>query len=212
MDARRPACRRLAERCNDHAAPPRSDPGLRRGRLFTPDGARRARHARAAEDLRKDLLEPLVSEHQGRIVKLTGDGMLCEFASVVNAVPRRWRSSRPWRNTRRRRPRKSGSLPYRRQSRRRRLREDGDLYGDGVNIAARLEGIAEPGAVVVSGTAYDHLQGKLDGGFTPLGERRLKNIERPVRAYRVKPAPATRWLRRLLCPTNRRSRYCPSPI
>ena len=63
--------------------------------------------------------------------------------------------------------------------------DDGDLYGDGVNIAARLEGLAEPGGVVVSGTAYDHLQGKLDCGLVPLGEQRLKNIERPVRAYRV---------------------------
>ena len=63
--------------------------------------------------------------------------------------------------------------------------EGEDIYGDGVNVAARLEQLAEPGGIVVSGTAYDHLQGKLDCGLAPLGELRLKNIERPVRAYRV---------------------------
>jgi adenylate cyclase len=135
---------------------------------------------------RKDLLEPLVSEHQGRIVKLTGDGMLCEFASVVNAVTSAMAIQQALAEHEAETP----------EEERIRFRigvnlgdvvceEDGDLYGDGVNIAARLESIADPGAVVVSGTAYDHLQGKLDGGFTLLGDLRLKNIERPVRAYRV---------------------------
>ena len=69
---------------------------------------------------------------------------------------------------------------------------DGDLYGDGVNVAARLESSAEPGGITVSGTAYDHLQGKLDCGLTALGERQLKNIERPVRVYQVQlPAGGT---------------------
>ncbi|RWD97490.1 adenylate/guanylate cyclase domain-containing protein [Mesorhizobium sp.] len=137
---------------------------------------------------RKDLLEPLVSENQGRIVKLTGDGMLCEFASVVNAVTSAMAIQQALAEHEAETP----------EEERIRLRigvnlgdvvceEDGDLYGDGVNIAARLEGIADPGTVVVSGTAYDHLQGKLDCGFTPLGNLRLKNIERPVRAYRVEP-------------------------
>lgn len=135
---------------------------------------------------RKDLLEPLVSEHQGRIVKLTGDGMLCEFASVVNAVTSAMAIQQAMAEHEAETP----------EEERIRFRigvnlgdvvceEDGDLYGDGVNIAARLESIADPGTVIVSGTAYDHLQGKLDFGFTPLGELRLKNIERPVRAYRV---------------------------
>lgn len=135
---------------------------------------------------RKDLLEPLVSEHQGRIVKLTGDGMLCEFASVVNAVISAMSIQQALAEHEAETP----------EEERIRFRigvnlgdviceEDGDLYGDGVNIAVRLESIADPGAVVVSGTAYDHLQGKLDGGFTSLGDLRLKNIERPVRAYRV---------------------------
>ncbi|RWP47176.1 adenylate/guanylate cyclase domain-containing protein [Mesorhizobium sp.] len=135
---------------------------------------------------RKDLLEPLISEHQGRIVKLTGDGILCEFASVVNAVTSAIAIQQALAEHEAETP----------EEERIRFRigvnlgdvvcdEDGDLYGDGVNIAARLESIADPGAVVVSGTAYDHLQGKLDGGFTLLGDLRLKNIERPVRAYRV---------------------------
>ncbi|RWL17416.1 MULTISPECIES: adenylate/guanylate cyclase domain-containing protein [Mesorhizobium] len=135
---------------------------------------------------RKDLLEPLVSEHQGRIVKLTGDGMLCEFASVVNAVTSAMAIQQALAEHEAETP----------EEERIRFRigvnlgdvvceEDGDLYGDGVNIAARLESIADPGTVVVSGTAYDHLQGKLDGGFTLLGDLRLKNIERPVRVYRV---------------------------
>ncbi|TRC98031.1 adenylate/guanylate cyclase domain-containing protein [Mesorhizobium sp. WSM4303] len=135
---------------------------------------------------RKDLLEPLVSGHHGRIVKLTGDGMLCEFASVVNAVTSAMAIQQALAEHEAETP----------NDERIRFRigvnlgdvvceEDGDLYGDGVNIAARLESIADPGTVIVSGTAYDHLQGKLDFGFTPLGELRLKNIERPVRAYRV---------------------------
>ncbi|WP_245486028.1 adenylate/guanylate cyclase domain-containing protein [Mesorhizobium sp. M5C.F.Ca.IN.020.29.1.1] len=140
---------------------------------------------------RKDLLEPLVSEHQGRIVKLTGDGMLCEFASIVNAVTSAMAIQQALAEHEAETP----------EEERIRFRigvnlgdvvceEDGDLYGDGVNIAARLESIADAGAVVVSGTAYDHLQGKLDGGFTLLGDLRLKNIERPVRAYRVETDPS----------------------
>lgn len=135
---------------------------------------------------RKDLLEPLVSKHQGRIVKLTGDGMLCEFASVVNAVTSAMAIQQALAEHEAETPEQDrirfrigvnlGDVV---------CEDDGDLYGDGVNIAVRLESIADPGAVVVSGTAYDHLQGKLDGGFTPLGDLRLKNIERPVRAYRV---------------------------
>src|SRR5690349_23188846 len=69
---------------------------------------------------------------------------------------------------------------------------DGDLYGDGVNIAARLQTLADPGGLCISGTAYDHLQGKLDCEFEYLGERALKNMERPVRTYRPLPSGAIR--------------------
>jgi adenylate cyclase len=142
---------------------------------------------------RKELVEPLLAEHRGRVVKLMGDGVLCEFASVVDAVACAVAIQRGV-------PEREAGMP---EEERIRFRvgvnlgdvvrdEDGDLHGDGVNIAARLEGLAEPGGIVVSGTAYDHLQGKLDCGLASLGELRLKNIERPVRAYRVELAAAAR--------------------
>jgi adenylate cyclase len=135
---------------------------------------------------RLDVLEPLLVQHRGRLVKLTGDGALCEFSSVVAAVACGVAIQRAMID-------REALLP---DEDRIRLRiginlgdvvyeDDGELYGDGVNVAVRLEGLAEPETVVVSGTAYDHLQGKLDCHFVSLGECRLKNIERPVRAYRV---------------------------
>src|SRR3954451_3871591 len=135
---------------------------------------------------RKELVEPLLAEHRGRIIKLMGDGALCEFASVVDAVACAVAIQRDMAE------RETEML----EEERLRFRiginlgdvvreADGDLYGDGVNIAARLEGVAEPGGIVVSGTAYDHLQGKLDCRLASLGDQHLKNIERAVRAYRV---------------------------
>ncbi len=136
--------------------------------------------------LRRELIEPLIAEHHGRIVKLMGDGTLVEFASVVDAVRCAVLVQQGMAE------RETG-MP---EPERIRFRigvnlgdvvreEDGDLYGDGVNVAARLEQLAEPGRIVVSGTAYDHLQGKLECSYEYLGERRLKSIERPVRAFRV---------------------------
>jgi adenylate cyclase len=137
---------------------------------------------------RKEFIEPLIAEHNGRVanLRLIGDGALCEFPSIVDAVACAIAIQRGTAEREAGRP----------ELERLRFRiginlgdvvrdEDGDLHGDGVNIAARLEAIAEPGGVVVSGTAYDHLQGKLECGLAPLGDQRLKNIERPVRAYRV---------------------------
>ena len=141
---------------------------------------------------RSEVIEPLVAEHRGRIVKLTGDGALCEFRSIVDAVAcavliQQGVSER------------EKDVPEETRIRFRIginlgdiiLEPDGDIYGDGVNVAARLEGIADPGSVWISGTAYDHLQGKLDCGFEDLGERAVKNIERPVRVYRVIPGGAS---------------------
>ncbi|MGE3295612.1 MAG: adenylate/guanylate cyclase domain-containing protein [Geminicoccaceae bacterium] len=136
--------------------------------------------------IRKELVAPLLAEHRGRVVKLMGDGALCEFASVVDAATCAVTIQRGMAE------REAGTA----EEERVRLRiginlgdvireEDGDLYGDGVNVAARLEQVAEPGGIVLSGTAADHLQGKLDYGLASLGELRLKNIGRPVRAYRV---------------------------
>jgi adenylate cyclase len=137
---------------------------------------------------RKELVEPLLAEHHGRIVKLTGDGALCEFASVVDAVACAVLIQEGM-------VEREEGLP---EDERIRFRisvnlgdviheADGDLYGDGVNVAARLEQLAAPGGVVVSGTAFDQLRGGLGRAFVPLGEQRLKNIERPVRVYRMVP-------------------------
>src|SRR4051794_22782695 len=136
---------------------------------------------------RREFVEPLIAEYQGRIVKLIGDGALVEFASVVDAVRcavliQRGMAEREAEVAQAERIRfrigiNLGDVIH---------EADGDLYGDGVNVAARLEQLAEPGGVVVSGTAYDHLQGKLDLPLEFAGEQRVKNIERLVRAYRVR--------------------------
>src|SRR4051812_27686712 len=136
--------------------------------------------------LRQELVGPLVAEHRGRIVKLTGDGALCEFGSVVDAVECALAIQRGVGE------REAGRAEDERICLRIGvnlgdvIREtDGDLYGDGVNVAARLEQLAEPGGVVVSGAGHEQLHGKLGCGFEDLGERRLKNIDRPVRVFRV---------------------------
>jgi adenylate cyclase len=136
--------------------------------------------------IRGELVDPLVVGHRGRVVKLMGDGALVEFASAVDAVEcaAAIQEGMAGRET---------DVP---EAERVRFRigvnrgdviveGDGDLYGDGVNVAARLEQLAEPGGIVASGTAFDHLRGGLGRAFAPLGEQRLKNIERPVRAYRM---------------------------
>jgi adenylate cyclase len=136
---------------------------------------------------RKEFIEPLIAEYQGRIVKLMGDGALVEFASVVDAVRCAVLIQQGMAE-------REAGVPEAERIRFRIginlgdvIREaDGDLYGDGVNVAARLEQLAEPGGVVVSGTAYDHLQGKLDLPLEFAGEQQVKNIERLVRAYRVR--------------------------
>jgi adenylate cyclase len=134
---------------------------------------------------RKELAEPLVAEHRGRIVKLMGDGALCEFASVVDAVACAVAVQRGMAE-------REAGVP---EAERIRFRigvnlgdvivEGEDIYGDGVNVAARLEQLAEPGGIVISGTVFDHLRGELGCTFASLGEQHLKNIERPVRAYRM---------------------------
>jgi TolB-like protein/Flp pilus assembly protein TadD len=143
----------------------------------------------ALKERRKEILQPLVVEHQGRIVKVMGDGVLVEFASAVNAVACAVELQK----------RMAAANDGLAEDRRIVLRiginlgdvmvEGGDLYGDGVNIAARLEGLAEPGDIVVSGTAYDHVKNKINSGFDDLGSRSLKNIAEPVRAYRVSGTP-----------------------
>ncbi len=135
--------------------------------------------------LRRGLVQPKIAEHGGRIVKLMGDGLLAEFPSVVEAV----HSALEIQNEIIRRE------PDRPDAERLRLRiginlgdiivEGGDVYGDGVNLAARLESTAEPHGICLSSDAYRQVKGKLDVRFEDLGERRLKNISEPVRIYRL---------------------------
>jgi adenylate cyclase len=134
---------------------------------------------------RKSFIAPLIAEHHGRIVKLMGDGALCEFGSVVEAVQcavviQQGMAERQVHTPEDQRIRfrigiNLGDV----------ILEDGDLFGDGVNIAARLEGLAEPGGILISGTAYDQIECKLPLALAFAGEQRVKNIERSVRTYRI---------------------------
>ena len=132
--------------------------------------------------LRSDLIDPIISVHHGRVVKRTGDGSIIEFRSVVDAVrcAIEVQSGLVERN--------AGLPPERRIEFRVGIHlgdvveeADGDLMGDGVNIAARLEGICEPGAICLSEDAYRQVSGRLDMAVTDLGPTQLKNIERPIR-------------------------------
>jgi adenylate cyclase len=135
--------------------------------------------------LRRELLDPKIAEHHGRIVKTTGDGLLVEFASVVDAVRCAVAVQREitGRNT--------GVAPDNRIEFRIGINmgdivvEDGDIFGDGVNVAARLEALAEPGGICVSARVQEDAAGRLDLAFEDIGEQQLKNIARPVRVYRV---------------------------
>jgi adenylate cyclase len=139
--------------------------------------------------LRKDLIEPMVAGYGGRIVKLIGDGTLMEFTSVVDAVCFAVEVQRAMAE------RNAGVPDDRRINYRIGVNlgdviiEGDDLYGDGVNIAARLEGLAEPGGVCVSGTVFDHVKGKVDLDFADLGEQQVKNIPQSLRVYSVAFGP-----------------------
>ncbi len=134
---------------------------------------------------RKELIEPKSAEYHGRIVKLTGDGILMEFGSVVDAVlfavdVQRAMIERDAAISEDRR------IRYRVGINIGEIIVDGeDIYGDGVNIAARIEELAEPGSVYVSRSVYNQIKGKVGLGFEDLGEKRVKNIPDPVRVYRV---------------------------
>jgi len=138
----------------------------------------------ALKSLRKDLVDPKISEHNGRIVKLTGDGMLVEFPSVVSAVACAVDVQSAMRT-------RNASATSDRMEFRIGVNlgdvivEDGDIFGDGVNVAARLEGIAPVGGIAVSQSVRDHVGKRLDLTFEDMGERRLKNIDAPIRVYTV---------------------------
>lgn len=134
---------------------------------------------------RTEIIEPAIARHNGRLVKLLGDGLLVEFPSVVNAVACAV-------DVQRGSARGNDDVP---DDRRIRFRiginlgdvivEGGDIFGDGVNVAARLEAVAEPGGIAVSSSVYDHVGSRLDLSFEDRGRHTLKNIERPVHIYAV---------------------------
>jgi adenylate cyclase len=132
-----------------------------------------------------ELIDGKVAEQKGRIVKTTGDGMLIEFSSVVEAVAYALAVQQGMAE------RNAQTVEAKRMVFRIGINlgdvivEDGDLHGDGVTVAARLEGLAEPGGICISGTVRDHIGDRLDARFDDLGEQNLRNIARPIRVYRV---------------------------
>jgi adenylate cyclase len=141
--------------------------------------------------LRRQLLDPKIAEHKGRIVKTTGDGLLVEFASVVDAVrcAVAVQQAMPERNVgvaadsciEFRIGVHLGDV----------IVEEDDIHGDGVNVAARLEALAEPGGICISDDAFRQVRGKIEAEFADIGEQSLKNIARPLRVYRIGPSAAT---------------------
>jgi type VI secretion system protein ImpH len=135
-----------------------------------------------------DLVEPKIAAHRGRLVKTTGDGLLIEFGSVVDALrcasevqadmAQRDASEPPDRRIQFRIGIHQGDIVF----------DNDDIFGNGVNIAARLEGIADPGGICVSARVQEDAVGRIELSFEDIGEQALKNIARPVRAYRVRPA------------------------
>ena len=148
------------------------------------------------KNFRKTLVDPEITTHRGRIVKTTGDGMLVEFASAVDAVRCAVELQREMAR------RNTDVSPELRIEFRIGIHvgdiiiDDDDIFGDGVNIAARLEGIAEPGGVCISDDAHRQIRGKIDIAFDNIGEQTLKNIAEPMRAWRIRlageAAPAIR--------------------
>jgi len=140
--------------------------------------------------IRSEVIDPQIAAHHGRIVKTTGDGLLVEFASTVDALrcarevqaqmAERNAAVAPGKCIEWRIGIHQGDIVV----------EDGDIFGDGVNIAARLEGLAPPGGVCVSARVQENVAGKIDLAFEDLGKQQLKNIARPVHIYSVRPTAA----------------------
>jgi adenylate cyclase len=139
----------------------------------------------ALKAYRRELIDPKIAEHCGRIVKTTGDGALVEFASAIDSVRCAMEIQRAMAE-------RNSAVP---EDRRIEFRiginvgdiiiDEGDIYGDGVNIAARIETLASPGAICISDNAYQQIKGKLVLEVSDMGEQRLKNIAQPVRVYGV---------------------------
>jgi len=139
---------------------------------------------------RDEVIHPSIDTHKGRIVKLMGDGLLAEFASVVDAV-------RCAVDIQEAMSERNADLP---EDQRIQLRiginlgdiiiEGDDIYGDGVNVAARMEGLAEPGGICITRTVVNHVKGKVELEFDDMGDQQVKNIPEPVRVYRIRLGPA----------------------
>jgi class 3 adenylate cyclase len=172
--------------------------------------------------LRSDLIDPILAVHHGRVVKRTGDGAIVEFRSVVDAVNCAIEVQRAMVE------RNAEVTPDKRIEFRIGIHlgdvveeSDGDLMGDGVNIAARLQGVAKPGAICLSEDAYRQVKGRLDLAVTDLGKTSLKNIAEPVHAYsvevgkRAQAKPRSHAFKRRLAPSRSpqspRWRFCSSP-
>jgi len=139
----------------------------------------------ALKAIRRELADPKIKEHRGRIVKTTGDGLLLEFASVVDAV-------RCAVDVQREMAERNADVPPDHRIEFRMginvgdvIRDGRDIYGDGVNVAARLEALAAPGGICVSRVVRDQVRDKLELSFEDMGEQQVKNIARPVRVHRV---------------------------
>ena len=150
----------------------------------------------------RELIQPKVDEHDGRIVKTAGDGMLIEFPSVVDAVRFAVQVQTAVAN-------EEADVPPTRQIAFRMginlgdiIGEDNDVYGDGVNVAARLEGLADKGGICIAGVVYDQIRDKVTYTIEDLGQQKLKNITRPVRAYKIKGDWETAKLRRKVDPDS----------
>ena len=164
------------------------------------------------KSLRHDVIDPLVAESRGRLVKLTGDGALIEFSSAVDAV----RCAVAIQNA------VATRTPDEPAAARIALRvginvgdviiDGDDLYGDGVNVAARLEALAEPGGILISGFVHDHVADRLAYRFEALGDQHLKNIDRPVRVFRVLDPQATATPATSATPSSRVDRDKPSIV
>ncbi|MFO1120891.1 MAG: tetratricopeptide repeat protein [Hyphomicrobiales bacterium] len=146
----------------------------------------------AVRKLRTELIEPRITEHRGRLFKAMGDGFLAEFPSVVNAVACAAAIQKAV----------AASNAERAHDRQMTFRigvhlgdviaEGGDIFGDGVNVAARIEALAEPGGLVISAMVHDNIGSRLDLGFEDIGEQTLKNIAKPIRVYRLAAAPQSK--------------------
>ena len=137
---------------------------------------------------RRELVDPKIREHHGRIVKTTGDGMLVEFSSVVDAVRCAVEIQRAMVDRNAEMP-EDKRITFRIGVNLGDVIADGDdIYGDGVNIAARLEALAEPGGICISRTVRDHIGDRLPYTFDDIGEQSVKNIAQPVHAYALSAA------------------------